>query len=89
MLAVIVALYFLGTIATAVNWTFTRYSFITHGENFWTVYTAFFNVSAVKQKPSPLFMVESIGTAVTGGLQSILADAAMVCISQLASAVMT
>ncbi len=87
MLAVVVALYFLGTIATAVNWAFTRYSFITHGENFWTVYTTFYNVSPVKQKPSTLFMVENVVTGVTGGLQSILSDIAMVCILQLASAV--
>ncbi len=89
MLAVVVALYFLGTIATAVNWAFTRYSFITHGENFWTVYTTFYNVSPVKQKPSTLFMVENVVTGVTGGLQSILSDIAMVCILQLASAVVT
>ena len=89
MLAVIVALYILGTIATAVNWAFTRYSFITHGQNFWTVYTAFYNVSAVKQNPSTLFMVENVVTGVTGGLQSILSDIAMVCILQLASAVVT
>ncbi|PBK95091.1 hypothetical protein ARMGADRAFT_786864 [Armillaria gallica] len=78
MLAVIVALYFLGIIATAVNWAFTRYSFITHGENFWTVYTAFYNVSAVKQKPSTFFMVESVVSGITGGLQSVLADIAII-----------
>ncbi|PBK95117.1 hypothetical protein ARMGADRAFT_1077889 [Armillaria gallica] len=78
MLAVVVALYFLGTITTAVNWAFTRYSFITHGENFWTIYTAFYNVSPAKQKPSTLFMVENVATGVTGGLQSILADIAMI-----------
>ncbi|KAK0184145.1 hypothetical protein F5146DRAFT_1125885 [Armillaria mellea] len=78
MLAVIVALYFLGTVATAVNWAFTRYSFITHGENFWTIYTAFYNVSAVKQKQSPFFMVESVVSGITGGLQSVLADTAMI-----------
>ncbi len=85
MLDVVVALYFLGTITTAVNWAFTRYSFITHGENFWTIYTAFYNVSPVKQKPSTLFMVKNVATGVTGSLQSILADIAMVCILQLTS----
>ncbi len=85
MLAVVVALYFLGTNPTAVNWAFTRYSFITHGENFWTVYTAFYNVSPVKQKPSTLFMVENVAPGSLAALQSILADIAMVCILQLTS----
>ncbi|SJL15164.1 uncharacterized protein ARMOST_18649 [Armillaria ostoyae] len=78
MLAVIVALYILGTISTAVNWAFTRYSFITHGQKFWTIYSAFYNVSPVKQKPSTLFMVENVVSGITGGLQSILADIAMI-----------
>ncbi len=52
-----------------------------YGENFWTVYTAFYNVSPV--------MAESVVTEVTGLLQNILADIAMVCILQLASAIMT
>lgn len=81
MLAVIIALYFLGTTSVSVNWAFSRYSFITHGENFWTIFSTYNNVSAVKQKPSALFMVESVVTGITGGLQSILADTAMVCIS--------
>ncbi len=81
MLAIIVALYFLGTIEVAVNWAFTRYSFITHGEIFWTIYSTFVNASTVKHKPSTLFMVESVATSIAGGLQNIIADTAVVCIS--------
>ncbi|KAK0475405.1 hypothetical protein IW261DRAFT_1645583 [Armillaria novae-zelandiae] len=78
MLAAIIALYLLGTIATAVNWAFTRYSFITHGENFWTIYTAYYNVSPIKQAPSTFLIVENVLSGITGGLQSILADMAMI-----------
>ncbi|KAG7442562.1 uncharacterized protein BT62DRAFT_375447 [Guyanagaster necrorhizus] len=74
MLAFIVALYFLGTIAVAVNWAFTRYCFITHGQNFWTVFSTFNNISTVKQKASTFFLVESVATGVTGGLQNVIAD---------------
>ncbi|KAK0207464.1 hypothetical protein IW262DRAFT_1302679 [Armillaria fumosa] len=78
MLTVIIALYLLGTVLTAVNWAFTRYSFITHGENFWTIYTAFYNVLPVKQTPSTFFMVENVLSGITGSLQSILVNIAMI-----------
>ncbi|PBK65026.1 hypothetical protein ARMSODRAFT_961588 [Armillaria solidipes] len=78
MLAIIIALYILGTISTAVNWAFTRYSFITHGQNFWTIYSAFYNVSTVKQQASTFLMIENVAPAITGGLQGILVDAAMI-----------
>ncbi|KAK0448508.1 hypothetical protein EV421DRAFT_1463348 [Armillaria borealis] len=78
MLAIIIALYFLGTVSVAVNWAFTRYSFITHGQNFWTIFSTFNNVSSVKQRAPTLFLVENVITGVTSGLQNILADIAMI-----------
>ncbi|KAK0505411.1 hypothetical protein EDD18DRAFT_336543 [Armillaria luteobubalina] len=78
MVAIIIALYLLGTIAVAVNWAFTRYSFITHGQNFWTVFSSFNNVTSVKQRAPTLFLVENVVTGVTGGLQNILADIAII-----------
>ncbi|KAK0194748.1 hypothetical protein F5146DRAFT_1022538 [Armillaria mellea] len=78
MLAIVIALYMLGTISTAVNWAFTRYSFITHGQNFWSIYSAFYNVSMAKQKPSTFLMIENVAPAITGGLQGFLVDTAMI-----------
>ncbi|SJL15109.1 uncharacterized protein ARMOST_18592 [Armillaria ostoyae] len=78
MLAIIIALYFLGTVSVAVNWAFTRYSFITHGQNFWAIFSTFNNVSSVKQRTPTLFLVENVITGVTSGLQNILADIAMI-----------
>ncbi|KAK0184160.1 hypothetical protein F5146DRAFT_1125896 [Armillaria mellea] len=78
MLTVIVSLYFLGTISAAVNWAFTRYSFITHGQNFWTIYMASYNISAVKQQTSTFIIVENVIIQLAGGLQNIIADTAII-----------
>ncbi|KAK0462372.1 uncharacterized protein EV420DRAFT_1184180 [Desarmillaria tabescens] len=78
MLAVITALYILGTFSVGMNWAFTRYSFITHGQNFWTIFSTFNNISAGEQKASTLLLVDDVATGISSVIQNILVDFAII-----------
>lgn len=72
MIVVIILLYIVTTVNTALIWFFVRAAFVNNGRNFFTVYLAI---------TTPGIIPGAMGT--TGCICSILADTAIVGVTQL------
>ncbi|KAK0183907.1 hypothetical protein F5146DRAFT_1077014 [Armillaria mellea] len=73
MTAVILVLYVMTTISFAFDWSLVQYSFIGHGDNFWTVNLAFTGLDSTDAA-----VISAIILGITGCISTIVADSAMV-----------
>ncbi|KAK0225226.1 hypothetical protein EDD85DRAFT_225622 [Armillaria nabsnona] len=70
MTAVILVLYVMTTISFVFGWSLVHYSFIGHGNNFWTVYQGLGSTEAAVKS--------AIVVGITGCISTIVADSALV-----------
>lgn len=75
MTAVIFVLYVMTTIIFAFDWSLVHYSFIEHGDNFWTVNLAFTGLGSTDAA-----VISAIVLGIAGCISTIVADSAMVCV---------
>ncbi|KAK0228056.1 hypothetical protein IW262DRAFT_1348739 [Armillaria fumosa] len=73
MTAVILVLYVMTTISFAFDWSLVHYSFIGHGDNFWTVTMAFTGLDSTDAS-----VISAIALGIAGCISSIVADSTMV-----------
>ncbi len=71
MAATIFLLYILTTTSFSFDWAFQRYAYVSNGETFYTVFLA---LEAV----GPWWRTYRLVTGITGGINTVLADIAMV-----------
>ncbi|KAK0458440.1 uncharacterized protein EV420DRAFT_355565 [Desarmillaria tabescens] len=71
MALVVLILCILAGVSCALYWTYTVYSFIHHGQNFWTVISAF-------DIRSDMAVLIRVGLGVVGCVSTLVADSAMV-----------
>ncbi|KAK0474964.1 hypothetical protein IW261DRAFT_1568453 [Armillaria novae-zelandiae] len=73
MIAVILVLYIMTAISFAFDWSLVHYSFIGHGDNFWTVTLAFTGLDSTDAS-----VISAIVLGIAGCISSIVADSTMV-----------
>lgn len=72
MVFVILCLYIIDTLTFAYGWSFYQSGFIDNGQNFWTVFLAFYSIT-------PRYERSGWVLAVSSAISTLIADTSMVC----------